>query len=237
MIPLIGLLSVAGIIVGIYALIKGSAPRLGIKGRKVATIILCVSFLLFIIAIASDTPSETAAVDEEPATEEVAAPPEEPAEEEPAVYSEAAKNAFIAWESDIMIIHARADNATEAFSLILTDFGEGKTDIYSTYNEAKRTRDIVNSARRDINRVDLGDDLSDDHKSILKDAASTLSTGLFVKTEALDLILKFLDDPKPSYINEATENFNRGYIYMIEGLGAIIVVKAELGLLDDEDSE
>ena len=35
MIPIIGLLSTAGIIISIYALIKGSAPRLGIKSRKI----------------------------------------------------------------------------------------------------------------------------------------------------------------------------------------------------------
>jgi hypothetical protein len=237
MIVLIGLLSTAGIIIGVYALSKGSAPRLGIRSRKVATIILCVSFPLFIIAVAFDSPLENAAVEEEPVIEEITETPEEPAEEEPVVNTEAGKNAFVAWHSEIMSIHTRADNATEAFSSVLTDFGEGRSDIYSTYNEAKRTRDIVNSARRDINRVELGDELSEDHKSRLKDAASTLSTGLFVKTEGLDLILKFLDDPKPSYINEASDNFDRAYIYMIDGLSEITLIKSELGLLDDVNSD
>ena len=86
MIPLIGLLSVVGIVIGVYALAKGGAPRVGIKSRKVATIVLCISFLFFIIAIASDSSPETAAVDEAPVTEdvtEIPEEPEEPAEEEP----------------------------------------------------------------------------------------------------------------------------------------------------------
>jgi hypothetical protein len=213
---------------------EGNAPKVKkpIWKRWWVWVVVVLLFFTMIGSCADSGDQKT--VSEPPATTAPAAEtPEEPAEEEPAVYSEAAKNAFIAWESDIMFIHARADNATEAFSAVLNDFGEGKTDIYSTYNEAKRTRDIVDRARGDISRVDLGDELSDDHKSRLKDAAFTLSTGLFVKTEALDLILKFLDDPKPSYINEATENFNRGYIYMIEGLSAITMVKVELGLFSE----
>jgi hypothetical protein len=237
MIPIIGLLSTAGIIIGIYALFKGSAPRLGIKSRKVAAIILCVSFLFFIIAVSSDTPSDKATADEEPAAEaipeELTTEPEETAAEEAEIITEAAKNAFLAWESEIMLIHARADSAMESFSSVLTELGEGNVDIYSTYNEAKRTRDTVNNAWRDLNRVELSDELSDDHKSRLNDAAFSLSTGLFVKVEGLDLILKFLDDPKPSYANEASGNFDRAYIYMIEGLSEITMIKFELGLLDE----
>lgn len=174
---------------------------------------------------------------EDKSTPSSSAPSSSQPTEEPEVISEAAINEFLAWESEIMNIHTRADNATEAFSAVLTDFGEGKTDIYSTYNEAKRTRDVVESARRDISRVDISSGLSEDHVKRLKDAVFTLSKGLFVKTEGLDLILKFLDDPKPSYVNEATESFNRGYLYMIEGLSEITMVKAELGLFDDIESD
>jgi hypothetical protein len=171
----------------------------------------------------SDGPTvDVVAVDEEPATRKT---------------PESAKNAFIAWESEIMLIHARADNAMEAFTSVLNELGEGNVDIYSTYNEAKKTRDIVNIAWRDLNRVEIGDELSDDHKGRLGDATDALSTGLFVKVEGLDLILKFLDDPKPSYINEATGNFEIANIYMFEGLSEITVVKSELGLLDELNGE
>ena len=237
MIPFIGLLSTAGIIVGIYALIKGRAPRLGIMSRKVAAIILCSSFIVFVVAVSIDTPSDNVATDKTPVTEntpETTTPDiEEVALVETEIVTEAAKNAFLTWESEIMLIHKRADDAMESFSLVLTEFGEGNADIYDTYNQAKLTKDIVYAAWRDLDRVDIGDELTDDHKERLSDATDSLSTGLFVKVEGLDLILKFLDDPKPSYVNEATGNFDRGYLYMLEGLSELSIVKTELGLFDE----
>lgn len=151
--------------------------------------------------------------------------------------SEAAKQDFLAWQKEILSIHQVADDAMKQYQQIMVAMGEGEKDIYSAYSDVNNIKDTVSGAWHAIGKVKVPESLSKEHQKQLKEAQTDLQTGLFSKMEGLKQVLKFLDEQKPSYVEEAKDNFAMSEQFMLSGITRLTGVKMDLGLLEESEKK
>jgi hypothetical protein len=151
---------------------------------------------------------------------------------------EAAKEAFLAWETRVTEIHTAADEVLDAYNQAVTKLSEGKIDIFSAYdyisNEVIPTNEKLENAMR---LVTPGDALSKKHRETLNSASSDLANGIYWRTKGFKRFLEFMDSQKLSLMDEIKGDFEFANDYMLEGISEYIGVKMELGLIEDEQKE
>lgn len=151
---------------------------------------------------------------------------------------EAAKEAFLAWETRVTEIHTAADEVLDAYNQAVTKLSEGKIDIFSAYdyisNEVIPTNEKLENAMR---LAIPGDALSKKHQETLNSARHALADGIYWRTKAFKRFLEFLDSQKLSLMDEIKGDFEFANDYMLEGIAKYIGVKMELGLIEDEQKE
>lgn len=151
---------------------------------------------------------------------------------------EAAKEAFLAWETRVTEIHTAADEVLDAYNQAVTKLSEGKVDIFSAYdyisNEIIPTNEKLERA---MDLIRASDAFSRKHRETLNSASSDLANGIYWRTKGFKRFLEFLDSQKLSLMDKVKGDFEFANDYMLEGISKYIGVKMELGLIEDEQKE
>lgn len=151
---------------------------------------------------------------------------------------EAAKTAFLEWETRVTEIHTAADEVLEAYNQAVTKLSEGKVDIFSAYDFINNEVILTNEKLENAMRLAIpGDALSKKHQKTLNSARYALADGIYWRTKAFKRFLEFLDSQKLSLMDKVKGDFGFANDYMLEGISKYIGVKMELGLIEDEQKD
>lgn len=140
------------------------------------------------------------------------------------------REAFLQWEREVTSLHQIADEASVKHDEILAALGAGEIDEYEAYSEISDVKKIIDNAWHNLSKVEAGESLSQERIKQLNAAMSDLTTGLYSKIGGMEKVLEFLDDQKPSLIEEAQDKFKMANSFMMDGIGKYIEVKVDLGL-------
>lgn len=136
--------------------------------------------------------------------------------------------AFRRWNGAVLGMYDQADQAMARY-----DEAVGK-DRFTAYSEISSIRKVVEATWLGIDKYEPSQQFSKKHKKVLSDALDELEASLYYKKEGLDKALKFLDDPRPSFVEGAKQDFAASNGLMMSGITKIVSVKSDLGLLDED---
>lgn len=120
--------------------------------------------------------------------------PEQPAS---SGLAESQKAAILEFEKQIYATEKIASRAIEAYTTKASDMGKGKASIYDVYSAASTAKDKCKEVQFAMNKIKTPD-VPKEIKKLLDDTKLEIGTAYMVKAEALDSAMKFLDNQKPS---------------------------------------
>ncbi|WP_018126161.1 zinc ribbon domain-containing protein [Desulfovibrio oxyclinae] len=128
--------------------------------------------------------------------------------------------------------HARAaDNAATKFQGYSQKMAKGQGDLFTAYALAKDAKNKAESANHAISKTSLPD-LPSELKSLLQKGRSELSTCYYVKANAFEAGMKFLDTQRPSALEEFKERSEEAQTFMVRGIAKLTSAKMKAGLIE-----
>jgi len=123
--------------------------------------------------------------------------------------------------------------ATEAISKMqdgLDKLATGKATIYDVYSLTKDAKTACQNVMLAYQKLSVPNDLPDDVKKHLSKAKSEASTAYYAKSEGLDSALRFLDNQKPSDLQEYKDKIAQSNRFMISASLELAEAKKLVGI-------
>lgn len=140
------------------------------------------------------------------------------------------KDLVLAFEKQIL---ETDKTATEAINKMQDGFDKlatGKASIYDVYSLTKDAKTECQNVMLAYQKLVVPDDLPKDVKTHLSKAKSEASTAYFAKTEGLDSALRFLDNQKPSDLQEYKDKIAQSNRFMISASLELAEAKKLVGI-------
>lgn len=236
------LLSLAVAVLSLIGVVRGRI--LFVQGRGRAALGLVLAFILFVVggaALPASAPKDSApasgstepAAPTETPRPEAKAPasqpqPAAPAPSGPSIETQRAD--FKAWYDKVMNIQNRADKAMGEYQKIADDLAKGSATLVDAYAATKSLRDVQAAAQSAMYGLKAPTSLSGADQQKLNKATQDLATGIFSRRTALDKVLRYLDEQKPSLIANAQDDLKMANSFMIQGIVPIVEVQTALGI-------
>ncbi|APB70553.1 hypothetical protein PPYC1_09420 [Paenibacillus polymyxa] len=125
------------------------------------------------------------------------------------------------------------NNGSAVFNKYKSDMdslGKGATDVLTVYGSTKNAKDTALSIMSQYNELEVPDALPSDVKDLLEQSKSHLATAYYSKSEAFDSVLSYLDEQKPSYMNDFEENIKLADQDTMQGVLKLMQAKEKVGL-------
>lgn len=229
------LLSFAVAIMSLIGVIRGRIWF--VQGRGKSALGLVAAFALFIAggtALSASSPKTSAPTNgtkvAAPAAQAPVGQPTSSAPAAPGPSIETQRADFKAWYDNVMAIHDRADKAYAQYQVVTKAMTNGTTTLVEAYSAIESIRDAQAAGQSAIYSVKPPTSLSKSDQEKLSKATEYLSTGLYSRRTALDKVLKYMDEQKPSLLSDAQGDIKMADSFMIQGLAPILEVQAALGI-------
>lgn len=141
--------------------------------------------------------------------------------------------AFKDWYSNFRMELNNFDDTWKIWENTFTALGEDKMDRYEAYDKLKSLKDKMSVYNHKFYSLKPPNNLSKEHQEIISDALSDLSTTAYYRQQGVEKALNFLDDMKPSSLQEAKGDIQSSNNYTLSAAAKIAQVKQELGSLDN----
>ncbi|MCX6247753.1 MAG: hypothetical protein NTW10_08470 [Bacteroidetes bacterium] len=110
----------------------------------------------------------------------------------------------------------------------------GQTSTYEAYEAAKIAKEANDHANESIYHLRIPDELPDTIKTQLQKSVSDISTAYYMRMKAYEAAMEFLDNNKPSYLDNFNENWQGADIFIKSGVMHYMAVKVSLGILNQK---
>lgn len=138
--------------------------------------------------------------------------------------------AVIQFEKDVYSLEVPAQRAIKKYQAAMTRFSKGQASIYDAYDAASDAKSACESVRSAYWDLEAPTDLPDDVSTLLGEVTSSLSTGYSVKAEAFGAAMEFLDDQKPSSMQEFKDKVAQADSFTIDAVAKLLEAKEKLGI-------
>ncbi|WP_138751994.1 hypothetical protein [Paenibacillus sinopodophylli] len=118
----------------------------------------------------------------------------------------------------------------EYYQKAMAGLGDGSVDIFTAYEATEKARDAAKYVQSEFYSLAVPENLPKDVKKMLNEAKSDLSTAYYTKKEAFEIILKFLDDQKPSHMSKFKEEIQLSDAFVMSGVTKILEAKIAVGI-------
>lgn len=137
---------------------------------------------------------------------------------------------ILAFEYSLSTAEKPAAAAWARFEKEFSRWQEDKTDISGFFKTVDFTKDELEKVKNDLHFIRVPEGISGEVDSLLAEAKIDLLNAYSKKNEALDYILRFIDENKPSYQYKFNENLKRARKFASEAMLNIIEAKKKIGL-------
>jgi hypothetical protein len=202
------------------------------RGRKQA-IITYLSLLVFSFVMVGVTAPPTSNTAKQETQQQPKAPvPVAPSADE--TKKKQQQEAFLNWYAGLDIQIKNFDNASKTWTETFNALGNNTIGRHQAYSQLKPLQDTMSGFMTTFNKMEPPAILSKEHQKLLKDGTQDFSTMAYCRKNAVEKGLKFIDDMKPSSMQEAMEEAKSASAYMIRGAAKLATVRTELGLVDNK---
>jgi hypothetical protein len=136
----------------------------------------------------------------------------------------------LAFEKQLLDIDKTAQVTISVMEQGFTDLAAGKISVNELYTLVKNARIAADTANNAYRALKVPDGLPKEIEKNLYDAKSSASTGYFTKKQALDAALRYLDDQKPSDLDEYQRKTELANNFILNAAIEIAKAKTSLGI-------
>jgi hypothetical protein len=140
------------------------------------------------------------------------------------------QQAVLDFEKSVYDLEDTIEPIMDNYQKAMTGLGNGSVDIYTAYTAAKEARDACQYLQTKFYTMPIPEGLPEEIDALLSDASSDLGTAYYTKKEAMEYVLKFLDEQKPSYMDKFKEEISMSDQFMISGIAKIFDAKVKVGI-------
>lgn len=243
---LFGFLLLGSILLFIVGMVKPSLViRWGAedkRGRKQVAVtylgLMIFSFVAFGMASPSK-PSDTPKQEVKPAQSQTAPQPTQQQVNKPSTSTQEdlkkqQQEAYINWYAGLEIQLKKFDNSSKVWAETFAALGEGRIGRHQAYSQLKPMQNDMENFMMVFNKMEPPMALSKDHQKALREGTQELSTMAYSRKKAVEKALQFIDDMKPSSMQEARDQAQLAQSIMLRGIAKIVGVRAELGLIEQK---
>lgn len=123
--------------------------------------------------------------------------------------------------------------ATQALDKVEKDFASlatGNVSVFDLYTTVRRARQAAEEVRLAYSDLKAPKELPNDIQNLLKEVTDAAKTAYYLKGEALDHALKFLDNKKPSDLDGFKQKIAQATFMMLQGGLTLAQAKQNVGL-------
>lgn len=135
----------------------------------------------------------------------------------------------ISFEKSVYSAEVPAQAAIKKYQATMTRFSKGKASIYEAYSAADDAKSACESARSAYWDIEVPPDVPDDVSALLDEVKSNMSTAYGVKAEAFAAVMEFLDNQKPSSMQEFKDKVAQADSFTITAVAKLLEAKQKVG--------
>lgn len=120
---------------------------------------------------------------------------------------------------------------------ILDEILNAKVDNFEAYSELRRIKDQYDLIGSELRRIVIPKDLSADLKINSENIRDKLTSYYYYRSVAFDYLMKLIDDPKPSYMDEAVKNLELSLTFKKQVSTEFSLLYSKIGIPDDLRTE
>ncbi|TEB13335.1 hypothetical protein [Pelotomaculum propionicicum] len=143
--------------------------------------------------------------------------------------TEAQKAEILEFEKQVFATEKIATNAIEIYTTKMSDMGNGKATIYEVYSAASKAKDKCKETQFAMSKVKTPQTTKEINK-LLDDTKSEIGTAYMLKAEALDSVMKFLDDQKPSDMQNFKDKIKSADSFIMGAVMKLYQAKEKAGI-------
>lgn len=155
-----------------------------------------------------------------------------PAQPSPEEVKKQQQEAFKSWYAGLETDIKKFDDSWNVWKDTFGAMSDGKIGRHQAYGQLKPLGENMKYFKQKFYGLKPPSNLSKEHQKLISDAAEDLGTMAYCREQGVEKALKFLDDMKPSSMQEAKEEVESSNAYMMKGLARIIQVQQELDLIE-----
>lgn len=103
-------------------------------------------------------------------------------------------------------------------------------DIFTVYEASTKAHTVAKNIMLEYSKLEVPSGLDKEVKNLLKEASTNMQTAYYVKKEGLESLQKFLDDKKPSELQNFKDKSNSAQGYVIKAVANATKSKELVGL-------
>lgn len=203
------------------------------RGRKQA-VITYLSILIFSFVMVGVTAPPTTNTAKQENQTQLQPQPKAAAPSADETKKKQQQEAFLNWYAGLDIQIKNFDNASKIWTETFNALGNNAIGRHQAYSQLKPLQDTMSGFMTTFNKMEPPAILSKEHQKLLKDGTQDFSTMAYCRKNAVEKGLKFIDDMKPSSMQEAMEEAKSASAYMIRGAAKLATVRTELGLVENK---
>lgn len=135
-----------------------------------------------------------------------------------------------AFEKEFYAIEDQGDSVFDNYQSVLTGLGNGTSDVFTAYSATTDAKAMAKSLASEYYSMKAPDGLPEDVSKSLREAAMQAFYAYSTKADAFDNVLEFLDDQKPSMLQEFKDNMAMSDQQVLQGAFKLLEAKEQVGL-------
>lgn len=137
---------------------------------------------------------------------------------------------ILAFENSVLTVEKEAREAFFAQEQLIAKWKSGQLSNAEAYEKTIATREKCEQVKKEVRFIRVPENLPPQVKSLLESARQDIALSYGKKVEALDSLLKFIDDNKPSDQHKFYEDFSASRGYATTAALNIIEAKRQSGI-------
>lgn len=140
------------------------------------------------------------------------------------------QEAVLQFEKEMYAIEETMKPYMDNYQNALNGVSQGTVDFFTAYEATEEARDAAKNIQSQYYQMKIAKDLPKDVKKELEDAKSDLATAYYTKSEALEYVLKYFDDQKPSYMSKFQDEISMSDNFIMSGVLKVFKAKELVGI-------
>lgn len=143
---------------------------------------------------------------------------------------EQVKESILLFEKEMLETEKPFTAYSDEYQRVMNAASNGNGDLITLYATIKKAHELAYSVNSSYLDLEIPVNIPEEDKKILEEAKETMATAYYLKTEAFDKMMRFIDEQKPSLMVEAEEDLKNSNLLLLSAISKLFEVKSKYGL-------
>ncbi|MUT65855.1 hypothetical protein [Paenibacillus sp. NEAU-GSW1] len=147
------------------------------------------------------------------------------------------KNAVLEFEKTMYANEEETKQYFDAYMEWMEALGNGQANVNDVYSSAKTAKEAASHTMTKMRKIPIDKNLPKDVKKLLEEARGDLSTAYFEKEKAMKSVMKYLDEQKPSTMQDFKDSIQMSETFVLSAATKLLQAKNAVGIEVTEKSK